>query len=101
MKTSWLGQAVMQTPDVAQLVLTRQQDPKRLFEAGKRLPMLVMSGTADTQVLGDVIVREISPHFEDMEVVMMKGGAHALWHEKQGEVVEALLQLVERVCLGR
>ena len=69
MKTSWLGQAVMQTPDVAQLVLTRQQDPKRLFEAGKRLPMLVMSGTADTQVLGDVVVRGMSPHFEDMEVL--------------------------------
>lgn len=97
-KMSWLGQAGLQPPDIAQLVLTRQQDPKGLFEAGKKLKMLVLNGTGDKQVFGDVVVKEMSPYFEDMEVVMIEDGAHALWYEKQDEVVEALLRFVERVA---
>ena len=41
MKTSWLGQAA---PDVARMVLMRRQTLEKLFEAGGRLPMLVLSG---------------------------------------------------------
>lgn len=96
-KTSWLGQAVLQPPNVAEMVLTRQQNPEKLFEAGKMLPMLVLSGTKDKQVWGDVVVNEMSPYFKDMEVAMIEDGAHALWYEKQDEVVTALLHFVERV----
>lgn len=69
MKTSWLGQA---EPDIARMVLTRRQTPEKLFEAEGRLPMLVLSGTKDKQVRGDVVVKEMSPHFKDMKVVMIR-----------------------------
>ena len=59
-------------PDIARMVLTRRQTPEKLFEAEGRLPMLVLSGTKDKQVRGDVVVKEMSPHFKDMKVVMIR-----------------------------
>ena len=42
-------------------------------------------------------MKERSPHFKDIEVVMISDGAHALWYEKQDEVVIALLEFVEHI----
>ncbi|KZT03132.1 alpha/beta-hydrolase [Laetiporus sulphureus 93-53] len=75
-KTSWIGQATLQPPDVANSILTREQDPTKLFEAGRDgLPMLILNGTADKQVFGDVVVQEMSPYFKDLEVHMVENGA--------------------------
>ncbi|EED80710.1 predicted protein [Postia placenta Mad-698-R] len=96
--TSWIGQAVLQPPDVSNLILTRSQDPSKLFEAGRDgLPLLILNGTADKQVLGDVVVKEMSPYFKDVDVHMVDGGAHALFYEHQDEVVTALLKFAKRV----
>ncbi|CCL99489.1 uncharacterized protein FIBRA_01507 [Fibroporia radiculosa] len=97
-KTSWIGQAILQTPDVSNFILSRSQDPEKLFEAGRKgLPLLVLNGTADKQVIGDVVVKEMNPYFKDMDVVMVENGAHALFYEHQDEVVTALIKFVERV----
>jgi len=98
-KTSWIGQAVLQPPDVASIILSRSQDPQKLHEAGQKgLPMLVLNGTADKQVMGDVVVKEMSPYFKDLDVVMVDEGSHALFYEYQDEVVGALLKFVDRVA---
>ncbi|KAH9841068.1 Alpha/Beta hydrolase protein [Rhodofomes roseus] len=98
LKASWIGQGALQPPSVTKLIATRAQDPQKLLEAGQNgLPMLVLNGTADKQVQGDVVVQEMKPYFKDMDVVMVEGGSHALFYEYQKETVDALLKFVERV----
>ncbi|TFY57845.1 hypothetical protein EVJ58_g6779 [Rhodofomes roseus] len=98
LKASWIGQGALQPPSVTKLIATRAQDPQKLLEAGQNgLPMLVLNGTADKQVQGDVVVQEMKPYFKDMDIVMVEGGSHALFYEYQKETVDALLKFVERV----
>ncbi|KAH9929352.1 Alpha/Beta hydrolase protein [Fomitopsis serialis] len=100
LKTSMIGQAMLHPPEVAQLITTRPQDPAKLFEAGQQgVPLLLLHGTADTQVKGAVVEKEIGPHFKDFEVREIEGGCHALPLEYLDEVVESLLKFVKRVVV--
>lgn len=59
--------------------------------------MLLIHGTADTQVRGAVVEKEIGPRFTDFEVRAIEGGCHALPIGYLDEVVESLLKFVKRV----
>lgn len=99
-KTSWIGQACLQPAVVSGLMFSRNQDPEKLYQAGEKgLPALLLSGTADKQVLGDVVAAELSMHFKDIDVVSVEGGSHALFYEYQDDVVGALLKFVEHVAV--
>ncbi|KZT64941.1 alpha/beta-hydrolase [Daedalea quercina L-15889] len=90
-KTSWIGQASLQPPDVpgsAEAVRGRREG----------LPLLILGGTADKQVMSDIVIKEMGLHFKDIDVVMVDGGSHALFYDFQDEVVAALLKFTARVA---
>ncbi|EED77890.1 predicted protein [Postia placenta Mad-698-R] len=100
-RTSLIGQTILQPPEVEAYVLSRPQDPQKMWEAARAgLPLLLLNGTEDKQVSGEAVVRELSPHYTKMEVRMIEGGSHALFMEKQDECVEALLTFVARLTVG-
>lgn len=94
-KWSWLGAMVCQPPEVSKLVLSRPQDPEKLFEAGAAgLPLLIIVGDSDQQAHSDAIVRLVKPKFPNSRVVRIANGSHALFVEKQKEFVDALLNFI-------
>lgn len=99
-KMSMLGQTMLLPPEVVTIITSRRQDPKMLFDRGEHgLPLLLLYGTNDKQVKGEVVKREIGPHFEDFEVCAVEGGGHALLLEYLDQVVEPLLAFMKRVMV--
>ncbi|KAH9934325.1 Alpha/Beta hydrolase protein [Fomitopsis serialis] len=99
-KSSLLGQALLHPPGVDALIVSRPQDPAKLFTAGEQgLPMLLIHGTADTQVMGQVVERELSPYFVKLEARAIQGGCHALSLEFLDEVVEPILKFMHKVAV--
>ncbi|KAK0232551.1 Alpha/Beta hydrolase protein [Armillaria fumosa] len=101
-KTACLGNALLQPPKVCNNVLSRPQDPAKLYELGKGgLPMLILGGTADQQVKGSVVVEEMKPYFKNMDVCMVEGGSHALFYDNEAEVVDSISSFAARVFGGK
>lgn len=98
LKWSLLGTSTLQNPTVSQLVLARNQDPGKLFEAGsKGLPLLVIKGSLDKQVQSDMVVDIVKPHFKDLEVYSVHGGSHTIFYEHQERFVRVLTGFASRV----
>ncbi|THH11695.1 hypothetical protein EW146_g7950 [Bondarzewia mesenterica] len=98
LKCSWMGCAVLQSPKVRTLLLTRSQDPSDLFKLGAEgLPLLVLSGTADSQVKGDVVVKEMQEQFKNVDFNMIEGGGHALFYEFPDQVINSIDSFVSKV----
>ncbi|CCL98031.1 uncharacterized protein FIBRA_00024 [Fibroporia radiculosa] len=98
-KLAWLGLTATQSPTAAHCVLSRNQDPTRLFEAGNRgLPLLVLHGANDTQIVGELVAKQMKPHFKSMDVRIIEGGSHALHFDFPDDVVEALSSFAQKVC---
>ncbi|KAG1764521.1 Alpha/Beta hydrolase protein [Suillus occidentalis] len=75
--------------------MSRQQDPEPLFAAGRQgLRLLHVYGDADQQLDNVVAEAQVSQHFINKRVVVIKGGGHALFYEFQGQVVEEVLAFV-------
>lgn len=92
LKWTWLGTTVLQSPVVAKALLSRVQDPEKLFEAGQKgLPLLLLYGTHDTHLKGEVVVECMKEHFKKMEVLMIQGGSHAPFYDDKAEFIEALI----------
>ncbi|KAK0439158.1 alpha/beta-hydrolase [Armillaria borealis] len=90
-KTSCLGSALLQSPKACSNVVSRPQNPERLYELAKEgLPLLALSGTADQQVHGDVVVEEMRPYYQNMDVHTVEGGSHALFYDNEAEVVDSI-----------
>ncbi|KAG7441923.1 alpha/beta-hydrolase [Guyanagaster necrorhizus] len=101
-KASCLGSALLQPPKVCSHVLSRPQDPEKLYELGKAgLPMLVLGGTADQQVKGAVVVEEMKPYYKNLDVRMVEGGSHALFYDNEAEVVDSISSFASRVCTSK
>ncbi|KAF8816529.1 alpha/beta-hydrolase, partial [Phlegmacium glaucopus] len=101
LKWSSLGASILQSPSVCQLVLSREQDPEKLFEAGSRgLPLLVIKGPLDKQVQTDVVVDVVRPHFKDLEVYTVEGGSHTMFYDNQKDFVGTLTGFAFRVFQG-
>lgn len=98
LKTSLIGQSVMQRAALGGVLLSRAQDPAKLFEAGKAgMPLLILHGTGDKIMSGDGAVKALTPHFSDMDVRMYEGAGHALFHDKQDEVITEILVFLKRI----
>lgn len=92
---------VHQLPKHRSLVLSRPQDPAKLHQLGASgFPLLIISGTKDSQVMGDIVVSEMKPHFTMMDVRMIvKGGGHAVHYENPAEVLASIGSFVKKVNL--
>ncbi|KAK0190049.1 alpha/beta-hydrolase [Armillaria mellea] len=90
-KMSCLGTALLQSPKACINVVSRPQNPEKLYELAQQgLPMLALSSTADQQVHGDVVVEKMRPYFKNMDVHMVEGGSHALFYDNEAEVVDSI-----------
>ncbi|KAG1805517.1 Alpha/Beta hydrolase protein [Suillus variegatus] len=75
--------------------MSRQQDPELLLAAGREgLRLLHLYGDADQQLDNAVAEAQVSQHFIDRKVVVIKSGSHALFYEFQDQVVEEVLAFV-------
>ncbi|KAK0231861.1 alpha/beta-hydrolase [Armillaria nabsnona] len=102
LKTSWYGTAMLQSPKVCSNVLSRSQDPEKLYELAKEgLPLLALSGSADHQVYGDVVVEEMKPYYKNMDVHTVEDGSHALFYDNEAEVVDTISTFASKVFAGR
>lgn len=98
LKTSWLGMSVLQRPAVTQFVLSRPQDPTRLFELGAEgFPLLIISGTKDKQVYGDIVVKEMQPYFKSLKSHTIEGAGHASFYDAPEEVADTISAFVKEV----
>ncbi|KDR74313.1 hypothetical protein GALMADRAFT_123754 [Galerina marginata CBS 339.88] len=98
-KWSWLGAATLQTPAVCRSLLSRIQDPEKLFQAGASgLPLMLISGSRDTQVQGDIVVRLMKPHFKDIEAHTIPGGSHALFYDNLEDFMRYVAEFANRVA---
>ncbi|KAG7442768.1 alpha/beta-hydrolase [Guyanagaster necrorhizus] len=97
-KTSCLGSALLQPPKVCNNVVSRPQNPEKLYELGRDgLPMLVLSGTADQQVNGAVVVEEMRPYYKNLDVHVVEGGSHAFFYDNEAEVVDSISAFASKV----
>lgn len=98
LKWSWLGSSTIQDPLACKALLARTQDPGKLLEAGsKGLPLMMISGTRDTHIRGDVVVRLMEPHFKDVEVHTIQGGSHTLFYDNKEVFMKAVVDFATRV----
>ncbi|EJD03379.1 alpha/beta-hydrolase [Fomitiporia mediterranea MF3/22] len=95
----WFGMTGIQRPLHRQLSLTRQQDPSRFFELGKQgLPLVVLGGKHDRQIMSNVVADEMRPYFKNIEVHLIeKGGSHAVFFENQDETMDKIIDFTRRV----
>ena len=87
-----------QTPAAARRVLTRPQDPTALFNWGKEgLPLLILTGTEDKQMLGPQLVEEMQPKFVNCTTRTFEGLGHALFYEDPDAVYSAIFDFTRTV----
>lgn len=97
-RCEWIGSSIFQGPKDAHFVCSRPQDPAALFKAGSQgVPMLILSGTADRQVDGQALVREMKPHFKNLQVKFLEGAGHAIFYDDYEGTVEAMTSFVRQV----
>ncbi|PBK82441.1 alpha/beta-hydrolase [Armillaria gallica] len=101
-RTSWYGMTLLQPPKVCKNVVSRPQDPEKLYELAREgLLLLALSGTADEQVYGAVVVEEMRPYYKNMDVHTVEGGSHALFYDNEAEVVDSISTFASKVFAGR
>ncbi|KAF9463861.1 alpha beta-hydrolase [Collybia nuda] len=97
LKYRYLGETVVQTPDVSTSLSIRPQDPSKLFAAGAQgLPLQLLFGKRDKLVLGEGVLKLVQPHFKDLTLSFIDGG-HALFDDNEKGLVEELSKFVLRV----
>lgn len=101
MKCLWIGMAAHQTPMHRRFILSRLQDPARLFELGQQgFPLLIVNGTQDQQVKGDAVVAEMKQYFKNLKICMIeKGGSQAVHYENEKEVMNSIVAFASEIVL--
>ncbi|KZT00889.1 alpha/beta-hydrolase [Laetiporus sulphureus 93-53] len=95
--TSWYGMATLTPPSVMSFLPGREHDTTKYFEEGKNgLPLLLLYGSKDKHVHGEVLAKEVGDHFKNLKVHVVEGGSHAAFYENQEEVVTELLSFMKR-----
>ena len=99
LKWKWGGMATVQSPSHRRLLLSRLQDPAKLFRLGENgFPLLIIHGKNDKQVDGQVVVEEMKPLFKNLDVCLIeKGGSHAVHIENERDVLDSIRSFVNRV----
>lgn len=101
-KSKWLGNTVVQTPDITAVLQSRRTDEARLFELGRRgLPLLVLHGKEDKLVDGDAVITLLKPSFKNMEVRLLDNSGHAVFYDSHGDTVDILIDFVRRVKVSQ
>jgi len=102
--TSWIGAATLLDPVVAGLILSRPCDATALYTAGNPsdstlpLPLLIIYGTNDSQVMGENVAQEAGiKAFRDLTVTVIEGAGHAVFFDAFDACVEAMLEFTGRV----
>lgn len=97
-KNAWIGIAARQSPAITTLTITREQDPTPLLEAGRKgLPLLVVNGTDDYLIYGQMVADLMKPDFPQMELKLLEGVGHALCYEAPREVGRAIAEFAKRI----
>jgi len=79
-------------------LLTRKQDPTRLFnEGGPSLPVLYVAGSKDALLDNAGVVELFRPKFKKLEVLTLPDAGHTVFLEGYEEVRERVLQFVGNV----
>lgn len=99
MKSSWLGTSVLQAPVISSLVITREQDPTQVFEAGAQgFPLMVLHGTGDRLVEAKAILEYLRPKFTNLEECLIDS-SHTPFFDNQQETVDKLMEFALRVTV--
>lgn len=87
-----------QRPVHRELAVTRPQDPSGLYELGMQgVPMLVIGGVHDRQIMNQNVADEMRPYFKDLEVCLIeKGGSHAVFLENNEEFMKKVTEFTMR-----
>ncbi|KAF4596230.1 hypothetical protein EYR40_008084 [Pleurotus pulmonarius] len=101
LKAEYLGQTVVQTPDVSALVSIRPQNASKLFEAGDagKLTMMLLSGKSDSMVIQAGVNTIFGPHFKNLRVRQIDGG-HAVFDDNLEGTVTELTSFVHDVVVS-
>ncbi|KZT01989.1 alpha/beta-hydrolase [Laetiporus sulphureus 93-53] len=95
--TSWYGMVMLTLSSVMTFLLTWEHNTTKYFEEEKNgLPLLLVYGSEDKHVHGEVLAKELPDHFNNLKVHVVEGGSHASFYERQDEVVTELLSFVKR-----
>lgn len=98
LKMFWLGVSMAQNPTVAGRVLRRPQDPTALYAWAKEgLPLLVLSGSEDKQMLGQRLGEEMEKRFTNLTVHVFDGLGHALFYEDPENVYSTVFDFARKV----
>lgn len=98
LRLTWLAPSYVQSPQVMRNLLTRSQDPTKLFEALRGgLPVLFIHGDADKMVDGERTRRQMAVYSPNADIYVVRGAGHAPFHEDQDEFVHRLIEFVRRV----
>ncbi|EJD03380.1 alpha/beta-hydrolase [Fomitiporia mediterranea MF3/22] len=99
LRVLWFGMTALRRPIHVQLSLSREQDPSRFFELGKQgLPLFILGGKYDRQIMSNVVADEMRPYFKNMEVHLIeKGGSHCVFFENQGETMDKIIEFARSV----
>ncbi|KAG6909979.1 hypothetical protein DXG01_013979 [Tephrocybe rancida] len=97
-KLAWVGSAVYLPPTVANLALSRTQDPKALLAAGAAgWPLLILHGTADLQINGTAVIANMKPAFKNVETHLLQGAGHIPFYDAESNVATLLLAWITRI----
>jgi pimeloyl-ACP methyl ester carboxylesterase len=99
LKTYWLGMIAQQDFNIRRLVQEREQEHARLHELGRKgMPLLIVAGKDDKQVISSRIASELEPYFVDMKVAWIeKRGSHTVFYDNMEETMERITEFVNRV----
>ncbi|KZV68761.1 alpha/beta-hydrolase [Peniophora sp. CONT] len=98
LKMFWLGISMAQNPTVAGRVLRRPQDPTALYAWAKEgLPLLILSGSEDKQVLGQRLGEEMERYFTNLTIRVFDGLGHALFYEDPENVYSTIFDFARKV----
>jgi len=93
-----VGSALYTGPEDISRILSRQQDPSKLWEAGRDgLPAWSIYGSEDKYVDGEGINSILSQHFQNFEAYRIEGGSHTVFYENEDMFVKSLIRFAKRV----
>lgn len=93
----WRGMASFQKQHHMLFSVSRPQDPAKLFELGADgIPVLLLNGTADPQVMAHSIKSEIQRLFKNSEIHLIPGAGHTPHYENKELVMEYISSFVRR-----
>lgn len=97
-KTALIGALAQQHPTARTLLLTaREQDASKLKESASRLPLLLIIGEHDRQLIWENLDTLLRQHFAKYELLLVKDAAHASFWERPDKTNPAIRSFVDKL----